>query len=123
MIRSVTKTTSWLLKVAAFVFIALAATAAHADTWRGTAPFCDGQCLPGETQVATSNCGNGGCCWSGHKVLCRNEAPTCTARQTRTSCKGVVLICDNGFYELGPEPPVWKSCSKYACGACFGFDF
>jgi hypothetical protein len=44
---------------------------AKADIWRGTAPFCQGKCLPGEKVVKKSNCGNGGCCWSGSKVLCR----------------------------------------------------
>ena len=123
MLRGVTQAKSWFVRMAVVAFIVLGATAAQADTWRGTAPFCEGRCLPGETQVASSNCGNGACCWSGRKVLCRNDAPTCTGRQTKTSCKGVVMICDNGFYEVGPEPPVWRSCAKYACGVCFGFDF
>ncbi len=91
---------------------------AKADTWRGTAPFCNGQCLAGETQISTSSSGDGGSCWSGHKALCRNSAPTCQAVQTDTSCAGVVQICDNGFYST---PDVWHSCSKFACGVCFGF--
>ena len=122
MIRVAKQTKWWLARIALVAFIALAATAARADTWRGTGPFCAGKCLAGERAIATSTCGDGACCWSGHKVLCTNSAPTCTPLQTKTSCKGLVMVCDNGFYE-GPEPPSWVSCSKYACGVCFGFDF
>src|SRR5262249_26278729 len=68
-------------------------TVVLADTWRGTAPFCDGQCLPGEEQIGTSNCGDGGCCWTGHKVLCRNRQPTCQGTQTNTSCYGILMVC------------------------------
>lgn len=92
---------------------------ARGDTWRGTAPFCDGQCLPGETQIGSSNCGDGACCWTGHKVLCKNSSPTCQSLETQTSCAGVVLICDNGFFSVPDN--VWHSCSgKHACGVCFG---
>jgi hypothetical protein len=91
-----------------------------ADTWRGTAPFCDGQCLPGEQQIGTSNCGDGACCWTGHKVLCRNSQPTCQGTQTNTSCYGIFLVCDNGSYDYRG---VWTSCSKYLCGLCFGFSW
>lgn len=98
----------------------LTAGVAHADTWRGTAPFCDGQCLPGEQVIARSSSGDGATCWTGTKVLCRNTQPTCHPAQTKTSCYGVVLVCDNGYYTI---PDVWHSCSKYACGACFGFDW
>jgi len=118
MIRNATRAKRWLSGAAVAAFIILAAALGHADTWRGTAPFCNGQCLPGETVVATSNCGNGGCCWSGHKVLCSNSTQTCTSLQTKTSCAGVVMICDNGHYDY---PDTWVSCSKYACGVCFGF--
>jgi Tachylectin len=94
---------------------------ASADTWRGTAPFCAGECLPGETQISTSSHGDGGQCWTGNKVLCRNAQPTCQALQTNTSCKGVVMICDNGFYTQTTNTPEWHSCSKYACGGCIGW--
>ena len=90
----------------------------QADTWRGTAPFCNGKCQPGETVVATSKSGNGATCWTGQKVLCRNSAPICTPMQTQASCFGVVEVCDNGYYTI---PDVWHSCAKYACGVCFGF--
>ena len=33
------------------VILCLMAPAAKADTWRGTAPFCDGQCLPGKPRL------------------------------------------------------------------------
>jgi hypothetical protein len=109
-----------LLAAIAFAAGSLVASVSRADTWRGTAPFCDGECLPGEVEIARSSSGNGGTCWTGTKVLCRNAQPTCQALQTKTSCYGVVMVCDNGYYSL---PDVWNSCSKYACGACFGFDW
>src|SRR6266849_2453160 len=89
-----------------------------ADTWRGTAPLCDGQCLPGETQKGVSDSGDGGYCITGHKVLCGNSSPTCQPVETNTSCYGVVEVCDNGFYESPTQN--WHSCSKYACGVCVG---
>lgn len=106
------------LSAALFMSMLLATSVVHADTWRGTAPFCDGKCLPGEQEIARSTSGDGGQCWSGYKVLCRNQAPTCYAGQTNTHCYGVVLVCDNGSYD---HTGVWHSCSSYACGACFGF--
>lgn len=96
---------------------------AKADTWRGTAPFCAGECLPGEVEVQRSSSGDGGSCWTGSKVLCRGKTPTptCQALQTNVACKGVVLICDNGFYTQTTNQPDWHSCSQYACGACLGW--
>lgn len=94
---------------------------AEADTWRGTAPFCAGNCLPGEQEIQRSNCGDGACCWTGSKALCRNASPTCQALQTNVSCKGVVLICENGFYTQTSNRVDWHSCSRYACGACLGW--
>ena len=105
-----------LIMLAAIIFPVISNVLA--DTWRGTAPFCNGQCLPGETQIATSNSGNGATCWTGHKVLCRNAEPTCNALQTNASCYGIIEVCDNGYYEISGA---WKSCSKFACGICFGF--
>jgi len=93
---------------------------AAADTWRGTAPFCDGQCRPGEVQVGVSDSGDGGYCITGHKVLCRNASQTCPVRETNTKCYGVVMICDNGFYESPTKN--WHSCAKFACGLCFGIE-
>src|SRR6476620_5934017 len=91
---------------------------AISDTWRGTAPFCSGKCLQGETEIERNKSGDGGLCWSGQKVLCRNTAELCVVRETRSSCAGVVLICDNGAFKI---PDVWTSCGKFACGVCFGF--
>lgn len=82
-------------------------SAAHADTWRGTAPFCNGKCEPGEKEIAKNKTGDGGSCWSGHKVLCQNTEETCFPREVTAECDLVVLVCDNG-------------CSSYACGACTG---
>ncbi len=125
MSRSVKRTFTMLLWPALLAGVALTAGAARADTWRGTAPFCDGSCNAGEVVVATSNCGDGACCWTGHKVLCRNQSPTCQALQTNTSCYGIIQICDNGHYEI-TQPgftTTWVSCSKYACGLCIGLPF
>lgn len=94
---------------------------ARADTWRGTAPFCAGECLPGEVEIQRSDRGDGAVCWTGSKVLCRNSAPTCQPLQTNVACKGVVLICDNGYYTQTTNQPQWNSCSTYACGACLGW--
>lgn len=102
-------------------FAGLPASVARADTWRGTAPFCEGACLKGEQEVGRSNCGDGGCCWTGTKALCRNASPSCQPRQTNVACRGVILICDNGFYTQTTNQPDWHSCSKYACGACVGW--
>lgn len=91
---------------------------ARADTWRGTAPFCDGQCLRGEVQKGVSDSGDGGYCVTGHKVLCGNASPSCPVQETNTTCYGVVEICDNGFYESPTNN--WHSCDVYACGLCIG---
>lgn len=109
-----------LLKIVFLLVTAFSISSAGADTWRGTAPFCSGKCLPGETQIAKGKCGDGACCWTGQKVLCKNSNPTCQASQTQTSCYGVLMMCDNGHF-VGGNPPVWVSCAKYACGMCFGF--
>ncbi len=96
-----------VIAIAAIVGLA-AAPLAKADTWRGTAPFCDGQCLPGETQIATSKSGDGATCWTGHKVLCRSASAICQPKPITATCVFVVLICNNG-------------CSTFACSVCFGF--
>ncbi len=96
---------------------------ASADTWRGTAPFCAGECLQGEIEVGRNDTGDGGSCLTGSKALCRGNtpSPTCQPAQTNVACKGIVLICDNGFYSQTTNQPDWHSCSKYACGACVGW--
>ncbi|HYD79528.1 MAG TPA: hypothetical protein VEC06_06950 [Paucimonas sp.] len=101
----------------------LQATLAHADTWRGTAPFCEGKCLPGEVEIQRSESGDGGTCWTGSKVLCRGKtySPACQPLQTNVACKGVVMICDNGYYKQTTNVPEWNSCATYACGACVGW--
>ncbi|KAI8520941.1 hypothetical protein Bbelb_006950, partial [Branchiostoma belcheri] len=44
--------------------------------WEGTAPFCNpGGCDSG-IQVASSSCGDGACCWTGHKIKCCNDTFT-----------------------------------------------
>ena len=108
------------VRAATIAAAVLAAPIAKADTWRGTAPFCNGQCLPGETQIATSSSGDGATCWTGHKVLCRNSSTSCNNWQTKTACYGIVEVCTTGFYT---PPDVWHTCSTFVCGACFGFSW
>ena len=114
--KTIHRSVIWKIVIISALILSSVVSTVKADTWRGTAPFCAGECLPGETQIAISDSGDGGSCWSGKKVLCRNSEPTCTPVQTRAKCIGVVQVCDNGYYSL---PDVWHSCSKHACGACF----
>ena len=95
-----------------------AAAVARADTWRGTAPFCDGSCNAGEQQIGTSRSGDGGTCVTGHKALCRNASQACQSKETKTSCYGVVMVCENGYNESLNQN--WHECNSYACGACLG---
>lgn len=103
---------------ALFIFI-LNVSSAYADTWRGTAPFCAGSCNSNEEQVGVSDYGDGGYCVTGHKVLCRNASAMCKGRETKASCYGVVMVCDNGYHETLNNN--WHSCNSYGCGLCIGF--
>jgi hypothetical protein len=38
--------------------------------WDGTAPFCAGSCLPGETELTRSKSGDGALCLTGDKAFC-----------------------------------------------------
>jgi hypothetical protein len=110
------------IALAATVIVVVAAAAADAQVWRGTAPFCDGSCLPGEREIGRSKSGDGGACVTGSKVLCEGRnTPACHALQTNVECRGVVLLCDNGFYTQTSSQPSWHSCARYACGGCFGW--
>lgn len=95
----------------------LLTTAAMSDTWRGTAPFCDGSCLAGEQEIGRSDYGDGGYCITGKKVLCRNADSSCPVTSTRAECYGVVKICENGSAD---QTGFWRSCGTYACGMCIG---
>jgi hypothetical protein len=97
--------------------LALSPAMGLADSWRGTAPFCAGECLPGEVQVGESDYGDGGYCITGKKVLCRNANPTCPVTSTKAECYGVVKICENGSPD---QTGHWRACTTYACGACLG---
>jgi len=49
--------------------------------WIGTAPFCkpsEDQCYdtPGYIPGDKSKCGDGSCCWSGHKIQCKFDEET-----------------------------------------------
>jgi hypothetical protein len=104
-----------------FLLLVIGAPPAMADTWRGTAPFCEGHCLAGEHELRRDSNGDGGHCFTGSKALCSNAAPTCRPLQTNVACKGVALVCDNGFYTQSTDHTEWHSCAKFACGACMGW--
>lgn len=106
---------SWIPTVA--VLLLITTSSVHADTWRGTAPFCDGQCLAGEEKIGESDYGDGAYCVTGKKVLCRNSNPTCPVTSTKAECYGVVKICENGSVD---QTGFWRSCNTYACGLCVG---
>jgi len=103
---------------AAGIMMLAAPGSLKADTWRGTAPFCDGKCQGGEETIAVSDYGDGGYCVTGKKVLCRNASQSCKPTHTKATCYGVVMVCENGFQETLNQ--VWHTCTTYACGACFG---
>ena len=71
--------------------------------WSGTAPLCrGGPCAAGYKQIGTSNCGDGSCCWTGHKVhcVCEEGGPTCSDFWAGTSpfCAG---SCPSTHHEAG----------------------
>jgi hypothetical protein len=111
-----------LFSIALVIALALPSEA-NSQVWRGTAPFCEGKCLGGERELARSSSGDGSRCITGSKALCQgaNTPAACRPLQTNTECKGVVMICDNGYYTQRTNVPEWHSCARYACGACLGF--
>lgn len=52
-------------------------------------------------------------------MLCRNSSQGCKRTETRATCYGVVMVCENGYQESLNQ--IWHTCTTYACGACFGF--
>lgn len=64
---------------------------AKADTWRGTAPFCNAKCLQNEVVVRSSQTGDGEACLTGKKLLCRHS-PALANR------------CKQGFVWRGASP-------------------
>merc|ERR1719430_2939139 len=38
--------------------------------WDGEAPFCGGSCPVGYEECGRDDCGDGECCWTGHKACC-----------------------------------------------------
>ena len=121
MLQKVTGTLKTIVLIAP-LFLVLP-SASTAQVWRGTAPFCEGRCLAGEREIARNSTGDGGRCITGSKALCqgRNTAEACRPLQSNVECKGLVMICDNGFYTQNTSSPQWHSCAKYVCGGCFGF--
>lgn len=108
----------WVLHLLLVAMVAGLVPIARADTWRGTAPFCNGKCLKGERNAGTSDYGDGGYCVTGHKVLCTNAQAQCRANETLARCYGVVEICENGYQEQLNQ--VWHTCNTYGCGVCIG---
>ncbi|XP_019614687.1 PREDICTED: uncharacterized protein LOC109462574 [Branchiostoma belcheri] len=61
---------SAVLVSALLLSVSIGRTNADVCHWEGEAPFCDpGDCDIG-TYVRSDNCGDGSCCWSGHKIYC-----------------------------------------------------
>lgn len=64
-------------------------------TWRGGAPFCNGECHSGEVEVASDLSGGGDECWTGHKVLCcvstssDQAAGQCSWQGSAPFCSGI----------------------------------
>lgn len=84
-------------------------------TWRGTAPFCNGQCHTGEVDVTSDTSGTGAgayyCfvysrspliltyhkdCWTGHKVLCCQQTAS-TAALSKCTWEGSAPFCSSPF--------------------------
>ena len=101
-----------LFRIALVIALALP-TGANSQVWRGTAPFCEGKCLAGERELARSSSGDGSRCITGSKALCQgaNTPAACRPLQSNTECKGVVMICDNGYYTQRTNVPEWHSCA------------
>ena len=82
------------------------------DYWAGTAPFCKGKCAEGYHETYTSNSGNGGLCFTGHKAYCQCDGgpgvPICVPQvPIKRTCLGFLLVCNN-------------KCWTFGCGFCFG---
>ena len=88
--------------------------------WRGTAPFCGGQCHDGEVEVTSSTSGTGAECWTGHKVLCctkttsdsavsqchwEGSAPICAAPFGKAGCPSGRNALTSSNYGAGGEQP------------------
>ena len=75
--------------------------------------------------LADSVLGDGGGCWSGQKQICEccdavtPQQNECRPTQTNLRCMGIIQFCENVMF-VG-FPPKEVLCSRYACGACFGF--
>jgi hypothetical protein len=118
-----------MTRIGAALAVLLTAAVGNADQWYGTAPFCAGSCPSGWQELQRLSCcgsnsapGCGACCWTGNKVLCRqpgsNPGLACTPRTTQTTCYGVILVCNDGYYNINGS---YTTCNSYACGICFGF--
>jgi hypothetical protein len=104
---------SLLFAITPLGFISSVAAQCH-DYWDGVAPWCDGgPCPRGWHAEGTSTYGDGSLCLRGYKVLCKCDlggTPPDCSQQTRTSCWGLVMFCNNG-------------CGWSPCGVCFGLPF
>lgn len=73
--------------------------------WIGNAPFCQGSCPDGFQTEREDNCGDGRCCWTGQKKLCR-------------SCTDCVFqyVGNFPFCNLSECPVGWKLFEYSKCG-------
>ena len=84
--------------------------------WRGTAPFCGGQCHDGEVEVTSSTSGTGAECWTGHKVLCCLKT-TSDSAVSQCQWEGSSPICAGPFGTAGcPSGQKALTSSNYGAG-------
>ena len=93
--------------------------------WFGRAPFCNGSCPSGWTQIRTDRSGDGATCWTGEKVLCEDcsqqqETPECgPSAFVQRTCVGFLLICQNVNPLNGLMCPCEACGPAHLCGLCF----
>ena len=75
--------------------------------WDGTAPFCDGECAPGETKTQPPAGSSGGkACWSGSKVYCCSHTSTGSASSALKANPEWTRYA--AFWEKGAGP-AWRA--------------
>ncbi len=59
--------------------------------WKGTAPFCDGECTGSETkQTPPEGSSSGASCWTGSKVYCCTFTPASIGLPLVTEADGII---------------------------------
>jgi hypothetical protein len=79
-------------------------TPASTCSWKGTAPFCDGECTGSETQqTPPDGSSSGASCWSGSKVYCCTMKPVGSVPQRLSTCP--ISQTDVRVSAVRPAPP------------------